>query len=115
MRRWGTQLRGDSDKSERRRTTTASRFGRLLIRGRLGPPRSAPMVRGLVMLMVLSLCAVQQVGRVEAASLKGLVIDPDGKAVSAAWLRLFERNSGELHKTRSGDDGSYAFVNIPAR
>lgn len=64
-------------------------------------------------LIVLVLAAALQVDRLEGASLQGLVVDPKGMAVTDARLRLFERISGELRKTRSKGDGSYAFLNIP--
>ncbi len=42
------------------------------------------------------------------------MLDPHGAAVEDARLRLFDRNSGELRKTQSGDGGAYAFVGIPS-
>ena len=100
----------------------ASKFGRDRRAGRsgpspahdtLGPPRRASGAGLLLVLIACSLLAVQQVGRLQAASLRGVVLDPQGNAVSAAWLRLFDRNSGELRKTRSQGDGSYAFPDLP--
>ena len=69
--------------------------------------------RLLAVLIALALVATQQFGRLEGASLRGLVVDPEGRAIPDASLRLFERTSGELRKTRSRGDGSYSFVNIP--
>ena len=59
------------------------------------------------------LLAVLSAGLLEAQSLSGRVLDPVGAVVVDARLRLFDRNSGELRKTRSESDGTYAFRRIP--
>ena len=58
--------------------------------------------------------AVVFVSPVLAEDLTGKVLDPDGRAVSNASLRLYERNSGELRTTKSSSDGAYSFRNIAA-
>src|SRR5688572_22324197 len=50
---------------------------------------------------------------VRAEDLAGKVLDPDGRVVQSARIRLFDRTSGTWRATVSGDDGSYAFRNIP--
>lgn len=47
-----------------------------------------------------------------ADELTGKILDPDGRAIPNASLRLFERNSGELRTTKSSADGSYTFREI---
>lgn len=59
----------------------------------------------IVSLLPASLCA---------ETLTGQVLDPQGKSVPAAQLRLFDRNSGELRSTRSNSDGSFSFPGLPA-
>lgn len=49
-----------------------------------------------------------------ADSLSGNIRDPQGGAVAGAELRLFDRAGGQLREAVSGDDGSYAFTDIPA-
>ena len=49
-----------------------------------------------------------------ADSLSGRIRDPQGGAVAGAELRLFDRAGGQLREAVSGDDGSYAFTDIPA-
>ena len=80
---------------------------------RLDARRPRPKAGLLAVLIAFAIGAGQQVGRLEGASLTGLVVDPEGRAIPDAWLRLFERTSGELRKTRSREDGSYLFPNIP--
>lgn len=53
-------------------------------------------------------------GLIWADSLTGVVLDPDGRVVPNANLRLFSRNTGGLHQAISGPDGTYAFESIPA-
>ena len=53
-------------------------------------------------------------GLVWADSLTGVVLDPDGRVVPNANLRLFSRNTGEFHQAVSGADGAYTFEAIPA-
>ena len=50
----------------------------------------------------------------QAESLKGNVLDPDGKAVPAARVRLFDRKTGEARSTTGATDGSYNFPRLPA-
>ena len=71
--------------------------------------------RGHLLLAVsaLILLAAHGQGLLRAASLKGVVLDPHGGAVANARLRLFAKTSGELRKTLSDSDGSFAFVDIP--
>ena len=52
-------------------------------------------------------------GRLDAESLRGRVLDPQGAAVADAKLRLFDRNNGERRATQSLSDGAYSFVKIP--
>src|SRR5262245_9252473 len=47
-----------------------------------------------------------------AEDLTGKVLDPDGRAVANASLRLYERNSGDLRTARSSSDGRYSFKNV---
>ena len=47
-----------------------------------------------------------------ADSLTGVVLDPDGRAVPNTYLRLFNRNTGELHQAVSASDGTYTFAGI---
>ena len=49
----------------------------------------------------------------DAASLRGSISDPNGEALVGAHVRLFDRNSGQLHKVESMDDGRYSFQNVP--
>ena len=48
-----------------------------------------------------------------ADSLRGRVLDSDGRAVIDARLRLFARSSGESRETRSDGSGEYDFRNLP--
>ena len=59
------------------------------------------------------LLAVAAAGSLHGESLRGRVVDPQGAAVPNARLRLFDRNSGSLHKTTSNPEGHYSFLNIP--
>lgn len=59
------------------------------------------------------LAAAASVGDLNAASLEGRVLDPQGAAVANAQLRLSNRNSGALRQTRSRADGSYTFAAVP--
>ena len=78
-------------------------LGACQIRRAIQEQRVASSIAMLVLLTVLS------VGLLDAQSLSGRVLDPDGAVVVDARLRLFDRNSGELRKTRSESDGTYAF------
>src|SRR5215510_10586178 len=49
-----------------------------------------------------------------ADSLKGQIVDPQGNRVADAQIRLVDRRTGELRKTRSNADGDYAFQSIPS-
>ena len=69
--------------------------------------------RAVSSIAALALLGVLPVGLLEAQSLSGRVLDPDGAVVVDARLRLFDRNSGELRKTRSESDGTYAFRRLP--
>ncbi len=53
------------------------------------------------------------VGTLGAASLQGLISAPNGSTVPGAQVRLFDRNSGQLHTAESSDDGRYAFRSVP--
>ena len=68
--------------------------------------------RAMYPIAALALLALLNAGLLEAQSLSGRVLDPDGAVVVDARLRLFDRNSGELRKTRSESDGTYAFRNL---
>jgi iron complex outermembrane receptor protein len=50
----------------------------------------------------------------KADTLSGRVLDPQGNAAPNAELSLFDRTSGNLHKTTGSEDGLYSFANIPA-
>jgi len=52
------------------------------------------------------------VNPVLAEDLTGKILDPDGRAVANASLRLYERNSGDLRTTKSSSDGAYSFKGI---
>jgi iron complex outermembrane receptor protein len=47
-----------------------------------------------------------------AQDLTGKILDPDGRAVPNASLRLYEKNSGDLRTTKSSSDGKYSFKGI---
>ena len=47
-----------------------------------------------------------------ADDLTGKVLDPDGRAVPNASVRLYERNSGEVRTARASSDGTYSFRGI---
>lgn len=68
--------------------------------------------RRLVLAIFIAAVAVPQA--VLADSLSGRIRDPQGGVVAGAELRLFDRASGLLREAVSGDDGSYAFTDIPA-
>jgi vitamin B12 transporter len=51
---------------------------------------------------------------VHADSLTGTVLDPDGKAVPNARVRLFNRYSGEMRSTTASASGAYSFPGIPS-
>src|SRR6185503_14670170 len=53
-------------------------------------------------------------GTLHAESLKGKIVDPDGKAVSGARIHLFDRKTGETRSTSGSSDGNYSFPGIPA-
>ncbi len=65
------------------------------------------------LIAVTVLLALLPVGLLEAQSLSGWVLDPQGAVVVDARLRLFDRNSGELRETRSSKDGTYIFGQLP--
>ena len=62
----------------------------------------------VVAVIVMLVCAKPLL----AEDLTGKVLDPDGRAVSNAPLRLYEKNSGVLRTTRSSSDGTYSFKGI---
>ena len=45
-------------------------------------------------------------------ALTGKVLDPDGKAVPNASVRLFDKNSGTLVSTRASAEGIYSFKGV---
>jgi len=47
-----------------------------------------------------------------ADDITGKVLDPDGRAVANASLRLYDRNSGQLRTTRSSSEGNYTFADL---
>ena len=51
---------------------------------------------------------------VQADSLRGFVLDPQGERVAGAQLRLFDRKTGEARKTFSSAEGEYSFQGIPS-
>ncbi|MXY70598.1 MAG: TonB-dependent receptor [Acidobacteriia bacterium] len=52
-------------------------------------------------------------GALGAASLHGLISAPSGEVLAGAQVRLFDRNSGQIHSVSSMDDGRYSFPNVP--
>ncbi len=50
----------------------------------------------------------------QADSLRGRVLDPQGQRVANAALRLFDRNKAVVRQTQSSSDGDYAFQGIAA-
>lgn len=68
-------------------------------------------VCGVVASLVVVLLSVSPLS---AEDLTGKVLDPDGKAVPNASLRLYERKSGELRATKTTSDGTYSFRGVPA-
>ncbi len=50
----------------------------------------------------------------QADSIRGRVLDSQGRSVADARMRLSDRNSGELRETRSAGDGSYSFASLAA-
>src|SRR5687767_15124247 len=63
-------------------------------------------------IFVSSMAAIVSVWPVLADDLTGRVLDPDGRAVPNASLRLYERNSGEIRMARASSDGTYSFKGI---
>src|SRR5437899_12728063 len=47
-----------------------------------------------------------------ADTLKGHIVDPQGRRVVNAQVRLSDRTTGELRETRSSQEGDYAFTQI---
>ena len=98
-----TRHRGQAAETEdggcRRPSTLGSRPGLEECR----PTRLLYFVAAVTLLAPLAL---------QADSLAGRVLDPQGRAVANARLRLFDRDSGELRKTLSGGDGSYVFRSL---
>lgn len=45
--------------------------------------------------------------------LVGKVLDPSGTVVPGASLRLFDRDTGQLRQTTSGQNGNYRFAGLP--
>ena len=76
------------------------------------PDGSLPALLRPIAVSVL-LSAVIPTSTLDAASLQGAISDPDGGALSGAQVRLFDRNSGQLYRVESTDDGRYAFADIP--
>jgi vitamin B12 transporter len=70
--------------------------------------------RNRTLLLATLLTAALFAGTLHADSLKGKVIDPDGKAVPGARVHLFDRKTGETRSTTGSSDGSYSFTGIPA-
>jgi iron complex outermembrane receptor protein len=66
------------------------------------------------LILILLLAALVSPSLAWSDDLTGKVLDPQGKVVSDAQLRLFDRKSGELRKTTSSQEGSFSFQGIPA-
>ncbi len=66
--------------------------------------------RPLLVLVLIASAAVAAL----ADNLTGHVVDPQGKRVPGAQLRLSDRRTGELRTTRSTAEGDYAFEGIGA-
>ncbi len=62
-------------------------------------------VRSLISLTGIMLTGV---GELHAGSLRGTVLDPSGRAVAHARIRIHEFDSGQVLRSRSGSDGRYA-------
>jgi len=60
------------------------------------------------------LAAALFAGTLRAESLKGKIVDPDGKAVPGARVHLFDRKTGETRSTTGSSEGTYSFPGIPA-
>ncbi|HLQ77216.1 MAG TPA: TonB-dependent receptor, partial [Terriglobia bacterium] len=72
------------------------------------------LIRFRIASLVVALSALLSLpGYVHAENLTGRILDPQGKSVPDAQVRLFDRNSGELRATRSSRDGDFAFQGIP--
>lgn len=73
---------------------------------------TATQPRTLVIAALLT--AALFAGSLHAESLKGKILDPDGKAVAGARVHLFNSQTGEKRSTTGSSDGSYSFPGIPA-
>ena len=93
--------------------TAESRPARRVLPGGRQVRRALHEQRAVSSIAALIVSTVLSVGLLDAQSLSGRVLDPDGAVVVDARLRLFDRNSGELRKTRSESDGTYAFRRLP--
>jgi iron complex outermembrane receptor protein len=61
----------------------------------------------------LALAAFQLPVSLSAETLTGQVLDPQSKAVAGAQVRLYDLNGGEMRTTKSVDDGTYSFKELP--
>jgi len=48
----------------------------------------------------------------DVASLTGIVTDKDGGTVSDAVVKLVDTNTGANYATKTGDDGTYRFLQL---
>src|SRR5262245_34530663 len=51
---------------------------------------------------------------IQADTLTGRVLDPQGRVVGNANVRLYDRNNGQQRATMSSKDGVFTFEEIPA-
>ena len=63
--------------------------------------------------LVLLFTAFELPVSLSAETLSGQVLDPQSKAIAGAQVRLYDRNSGEMRSTKSADDGTYNFKELP--
>src|SRR5262245_4370420 len=86
--------------------------GAVYDRARL-PKKRSVMKKVLRSVFVFLLIVLVSVYPLLADDLTGKVLDPDGRAVPNASVRLYERNSGGVRVARASSDGMYSFKGIP--
>jgi vitamin B12 transporter len=75
---------------------------------------SRKLIRYVYSIAVILLAGLVSPRFTRADDLTGRVLDPQENRVAEAQLRLFDRNNGELRKTKSSSEGEFSFVGIPA-
>ncbi|MYC66733.1 MAG: TonB-dependent receptor [Acidobacteriia bacterium] len=102
------------DRPERAESVGALRHHPYLGRnGDIEAPNWIPRALWRTIAVSVLLSATVPIGSLDAASLQGSISDPNGDALVGAHVRLFDRNSGQLFRVESADDGRYAFLDIP--